>query len=235
MSIRRDTLATLRAIRVDGLGALLVATIGSNLLDFATPSIGRIEVTDIVAAIIPIVITFWASYAVQRQLAGSTRPFHPGMAMARFGALQILLLAGYGLATRLGTIMQGPGEVPLATQWLFGFLALAFYALFTIRLLAWNAALAMGEPFTMLSGLWRRQGGHLAAIGGAYIALILPVTAIHLAVTLVALKIDMTANLRLTLAIVDGLFQTLELGLASALGVVAWRLATAIEAGRTPR
>jgi hypothetical protein len=233
MSIRRDTLSVLRTMRPDVLGALMVATIGSNLLDLAAP--GATVLAGFVAAIIQIAITFWASYAVQRQLAGSTRPFRPSAAMARFGVLQILLLVGFALATKLGTILQGPGDVPLATQWLFGFIALAFYALFTIRLLAWNAALAMGEPFSALGAIWRRQGAHLLTIGGAYVSLILPITAIHLAVSLVSLQIAMTANLRLGLEIVDALFQALELGLAAALGVVAWRIATAIEAGRPPR
>ncbi|WP_404712660.1 hypothetical protein [Sphingomonas sp. MMS24-J13] len=235
MSIRRDTLSVLRSIRPDVLGALLVATIGVDLLDLAAPPNDDIGVSDVIAVIIRVVIVFSASYAVQRQLAGGAQPFRPTIAMARFAVLQLLLLAGYGLATKLGVIFQGTGEVPLATQWLFGFLALAFYALFTIRLLAWNAALAMGEPFSTLSEIWRRQAGHLGAIGGAYIALILPVTAIHLAMTLVSLRIVMTANLRLALALVDGLFQALELGLACALGVVAWRIATAIEAGPPPR
>lgn len=233
MSIRRDTLSVLRTMRADVFGALMVATIGSNLLDLAAP--GGTIVADIVAAIIQIAITFWASYAVQRQLAGSSRPFRPGVAMVRFGLLQILLLAGFALATKLGTILQGPGDVPLATQWLFGFVAIAFYALFTIRLLAWNAALAMGERFSALGRIWRRQGTHLLAIGGAYVSLILPLTAIHLAMSLVSLEIAMTAHQRLVIEIVDALFQALELGLASALGVVAWRIAAAIDAARTPR
>jgi hypothetical protein len=235
MSIRRDTLSVLRTIRPDVLGALLVATIGANLLDFATPPGGAAGISNIAVAVIESLIVFWANYAVQRQLGGGARPFRPAVATARFAALQILLLAGFALATRLGTILQGPGDVPLATQWLFGFIAIAFYALFTIRLLAWNAALAAGEPFSVLSGIWRAQAGGLGAIGGAYVALILPVTAMRLAIAIVAARIALTANVHLALAIIDGLLQALELGLTCALGVVAWRVATAIEAARTPR
>jgi hypothetical protein len=234
MSIRRDTLSVLRTIRGDVLGALLVATVGTNLIDFATPpdSIGILLISTM---IIQLVIIFWASYAVQRQLAGSGQPFRPTLAMARFGVLQILMLAGFALANKLGAILQGPGAVPLATQWLFGFLAAAFYALFTIRLLAWNAALAVGQPFAALAGLWRAQASQLAGIGGAYISLILPFTAIQIAMNVVAARTVTSGEVRLALAIVDALFQALELGLAAALGVVAWRIATAIEAGRTPR
>ncbi len=237
MSIRRSTLATLATLRPDVLVALLVATVGTNLLDFATaPAPGdAIGAGFVAAAFVRIVLVFWIGYAVQRNLSGGAQPLRPAIALARFCALQVVLLVGFGMATKLGAIMQGTGEVPLARQWLFGFLAMAFYALFTIRLLAWNAALAMGERFDRLVPLWRVQARALGRIGGAYVALILPITAIHLAMTLVALKTPMTTDLRLGLAVVDGLFQALELGLTCALGAVAWRVATAIEAAPPPR
>jgi hypothetical protein len=227
MTVTRETIATLRTIRPATLAALLLATVGSNLLDFATlPAPGaKADAGFILAAIVRIVAIFWVGYGVQRQLAGGAEPFRPSPALGRFVLLQIALLAGFGLATRLGIIVQGPGPNPLATQWLYAFLAIAAYGLLTIRLLAWNAALAMGAPFAALGGLWRGQAGRLGTIAGAFVGLILPVAALHLAFTLVAIKMILSPEARLVLGVVDGLLQALQIGLSCALGVVAWRIA----------
>jgi hypothetical protein len=227
VSLGRETLATLRTMRSGVLVALLAGTVGTNLLDFATaPAPGaRPDSGFVAAAAVRIVVVLWVSYGVQRHLAGGTQAFQPKAALARFSLLQIALLVGFGLATRLGIIMQGPGPAPLATQWLFALVPAAFYALFTIRLLAWSAALAVGEPFAALGRVWRGQSGHDLGLCSAYLSLVLPVAAIHLAMTLVALKIAMGAETRLVLAVVDGLFQALQLGLTCALGAVALRIA----------
>jgi hypothetical protein len=238
MSLSSQMLATLRPMRRGVLVALLLATIGTNLIDFAAAPApgGKPDIGFVAAAIVRIVAVLWVSYALQRHLAGGAQAFRPKPALARFVALQILLLAGFGLAMRLGTIMQGPGPAPLATQWLFAFLPTALYALFTIRLLAWNAALAMGEPFRALGGVWRGQSGYDVPICAAYLSIVLPLAAIHLAMTLIALKTVMSPNALLVLAVVDGLFQALQLGLTCALGALAWRIARGpIEAAQTAR
>jgi hypothetical protein len=227
MSLNRETLATLRTMRAGVLAVLLAGTVGTNLLDFATaPAPGaRPDGMFVAAAVLRIVIVLWVSYGLQRHLAGGDQPFRPQAALGRFVALQIPLLIGFGLATQLGQIMQGPGPVPLATQWLFALLPGALYALFTVRLLAWNAALAMGEPLRGLGRIWRGQSGYDAPLCAAYLSLVLPIAAIHLAMTLVALRTVMTPDAKLILAVIDALFQALQLALTCALGAVAWRIA----------
>ncbi len=227
MSVTRATIAIARTIHPVPLAALLAATVGTNLLDCVTvPATGgKPGAGFLIAAIVRVVAVFWVSYAVQRHLAGGAQPFRPGLALGRFVLLQIALLIGFGLAMRLGLIVQGPGPNPLATQWLYAFLATALYALLTIRLLAWNAALAMGEPFGALGPVWRGQAGRLGAIAGGFISLILPVAALHLAFTLVAVKTVLSFQTQLALGVIDGLFQALQVMLTCALGTVAWRIA----------
>jgi hypothetical protein len=224
MSARHETIASLRAIRPGPLAALLLATIGTNLLDFATvPAMGeKAGPGFVVAAFVRVVAVLWVSYSVQRHLAGGDRPFRPGLPLARFVALQIVLLVAMGIFTKGAAVMAGPAP-DLAAQWLFGFLALALLSLLTIRLLAWNGALAMGEPFSALGAVWRGQAGKLGPIIGVLVGLILPVAAIHLALTLVAIKLPLPAEGRLALGVIDGLVQALQLGLSCALGAVAWK------------
>jgi cytochrome b len=227
VSVTQATIAVARTIRPVPLAALLAATVGTNLLDFATiPAVGtRPDAGFALAAIVRIVAVFWVSYAVQRHLAGGAQPFRPSLALGRFVLLQLALLIGFGLATRLGLIVQGPGPNPLAARWLYAFLATTLYALLTIRLLAWNAALATDAPFGALGPVWRGQTGRLGAIAGGFVSLILPIAALHLAFTLVAAETVLSPEARLVVGVIDGVLQALQVALSCALGTVALRIA----------
>jgi hypothetical protein len=225
VGVRRATIAT--ATRLDGTSwlILLAVTVGTNLLDFAAvPSAGgRPGLGFLLAALLRVALVFWVSYTLLRRLAGTARPHAVTIAFWRLALLQLAMLIVVGLATRLAFIMAGPNP-PLATAWLAGFLGLAGAGLLTIRILAWHTALAVGAPFAALGALWLAQKDAAGRIALAFVALILPVAALHLALTLVGIRIPLAPLPHLLVAVVDGIVQAWQLALTLGLAVVAWQI-----------
>lgn len=230
MTVLRATLAALPTLgRLVAL-MLLAATIGTNLLDFASmPASGaRPTVPFLAAAIVRVVLVFWIAYAVQRRLTATPCPFAVQPSFWRFCVLEVVLFVGFGICVKLALMAAGTSP-PLATEWLASFLALALWSLATIRTLAWVAALGAGAPFAALPRLWRAQTGMDLALIGAFCALVLPPAAIHLALTLVGLKVPLPPKPKLALLLCDGMVQALQLAFTCALAAVAWRIARSVE------
>jgi hypothetical protein len=229
-AVMRAAIAILPRLGREGLVALLAVVIGTNLLDFVTaPAPGTTpNATFALAALIRIGCVFWIGYVVQRKLAGGDTAFAVGPALWRFAALQILTLLGM-LVVRLILLRIVPPAPTLVGEWMANLVALALWALIAIRLLAWNAALSIEAPFAALPQVWRGQSGHDGAIAGAFVGLVLPAAAFHLALTLVAVRMQMAPQSRITIAVIDGLVSALQLALTCAIGAIALRLASRTE------
>lgn len=217
--------------------AVIAGTTGTNLLDFATlPVAGHKPGAGFVlSAIVRIVIVLWIAFAAQRALAGGDRPFQPSRAMGRFVLLVIAGMILTAVATKIAGFLRGPGPVPLATDWLVAFLALAVIGLLTARMLAWLCGMAMGEPFAALPGLWRGQAHHSGTVITVFAGLILPILALHGALTMIVLRIAMPMEMRLAIGVIDGVISAIQLILTSALGTVGWKIARQIEAAPATR
>ncbi len=226
IGIRRATLATAVSLDKSGWLILLAVTVGTNLIDFAAvPAAGTPPgAAFLLAVLLRIALVFWLVYALLRRLTDTPGPLSVTIAFWRLALLQMILLIGVGLATRLGAIMTGPHPT-LAAEWLGGLLAIALVGLLTIRLAAWHTALAVGEPFAALGPLWRGQRAITTPLALAFMVLVLPIAALHLALTLVGLRTPLSAPAHILLGIFDGLVQAWQLLLSLALGVVGWRFA----------
>ncbi|QJU57545.1 hypothetical protein HL653_06845 [Sphingomonas sp. AP4-R1] len=226
-AVMRAAVLSLGRIGFDGLAALLLVVIGTNLLDFLTaPAPGATpDAAFALAAIVRIGSVIWIGYVVQAKLVGSRAAFLIGTAFWRFAALQIAALLGMMLV-RLIILRIAPPAPTLVGEWTSNLVGLAIWGLLSIRLLAWNAGLAADAPFGALGAIWRGQSGHDGAIAGAFIGLALPPAAFHLALTLVAVRMTMSPQSHVTIAVLDGLFSALQLALTCAIGAVALRLAS---------
>jgi hypothetical protein len=231
------TLAALRGISPAMWLAVLIATTGTNLLDFLTlPQPGaKPDVAFIASVAIRVVVVLWIAYALQRQLGGGNRPFRPSLAMARFVALTIAGLILSALFAKLATIARGPGPVPLATDWLYAFVAMALLGLLTIQLLAWTCALAVGQPFRALPAIWSGQQGHVGAIAGAYVGLVLPIAAAHLALSIAVVRLPIGPQALIIIGVIDGIVSAFQLAMTDALAAVAWRLSRRIDGAAPTR
>jgi hypothetical protein len=229
-AVMRAAITILPRLGRDGLVALLVIVIGTNLLDFVTaPASGSTPGAPFaLAALIRIGGVFWVGYVIQHKLASGGRAFAIGPAFWRFAALQIVTLVGM-LIVRLVLLRIVPPAPTLVGEWMANLTALAIWGIVSIRLLAWNAALSLEAPFAALRGIWRGQRGHDGAIAGAFIGLVLPAAAFHLALTLVAVRMPMAPQSRVTIAVIDGLVSALQLTLTCAIGAIALRLASRTE------
>ena len=216
--------------------AALAVTTGTNLMDFAvTPLVGQGgNAPLIVAAVLRVIAIFWIAFAVVRRMAGVARPFAPGMPLLRYLALTLVLAIGFGLFAQIANVAAG-AEAEMADAWVAHILACAIWYAFTIGLLAWQAALAVGDGGFRLKGLFARQQGALAPLWLAYVALILPFAAIHAALTLIAAKLALPTNAIAALALVDGAVSAVQLVGTCALAVVAWKLASPLREGAAAR
>ncbi|MDO6413777.1 hypothetical protein Q4F19_05230 [Sphingomonas sp. BIUV-7] len=231
MHVTRASLALLGRLRGPMLAALLAVTIGTNLIDFATaPAAGqRPDMAFALAALLRVALVFWISFVVQRRIVDPRGGFRIGPDFWRFSLLQILLLIGM-IAVRAATLKVTPPAPALAGEWLANFIGLAAWGLIAIRLLAWNAALAAGAPLGDLGHLWRNLRGHDVSLLGAFAILVLPFAALHVAFTLISVRVEIPRGPLAFLGIVDGLVSALQLALSCAVAAVALRLATGGEA-----
>jgi hypothetical protein len=225
-AIRRAMLVRAGTLGISDWSMLLAVTIGTNLLDFAAvaPPGGRSGPMFLLAAALRVVLVFWIIYVLLRRLTGTARPFRIDSGFWRLALLQLGLLIFAGLATRLGLILMGPHPT-LAGQWLGALIGMALAGLLTIRLAAYHTALAVGAPFAALGPLWRNQKDATTGLVIAFVVLVLPIAALHLALTLVGLRIPMQPVPHTLLVVADGVVQAWQLILTLALATVAWRIA----------
>jgi hypothetical protein len=231
MSVTRASIALLPRLQGGNLAALLAVTIGTNLIDFVTlPGSGqRPGMAFAAAAALRVALVFLISFFVQRRLVDPRAGFGIDRAFWRFVLLQLLLLIGM-IAVRAVMLKLIPPAPTLAGEWLANFMALAIWGFVAIRLLAWNAAIAAGAPWRDLGRLWRNLRGHDAGLLSALAMLVLPPAALHLAFTLIGVRIHIATRPLAFLGLVDGLVSALQLALNCAVATVALRLATGNEA-----
>jgi len=226
------TTATLPvAMGRDAWAALLLVTIGTNALDFATAPVAgaRPGLAFGLSACVRVALVFWITYAVQRRVLGQERAFRIERPFWPFLLLQFGFAVGLAMLTAI--LMRATGKpATLATEWLIGFLAMALWSLAAHRLFAWSAAVSRDGRLGALPALWKAQRGQGAAILRALAALILPVAAVHLALTLIAVRLPMGATGHLAIALVDGVVSSLQLVLVAALGANVLRLASGAQA-----
>lgn len=236
--IRRAVIAHLKPpfVAVEMWLAALAVTTATNLIDFAVmPMVGQGgNAPLIIAAVARVVAIFWVGFAIVRRMAGVARPFAMGMPLARYLALTLLLGIGFGLFSQIASVAAG-AEAEMADIWVAHILACAIWYVFTIGLLAWQAALAVDDRAVGLKGLFARQQGLLMPLWLAYVAIILPFAAIHAALTLVGAKLALSTNALAALALVDGAVSAVQLVATCALAVVAWKLASPLREGAAAR
>ncbi|WP_380872876.1 hypothetical protein ACFB49_37720 [Sphingomonas sp. DBB INV C78] len=215
---------------------VLFVTTATNLIDFAVkPDPGMAETPLFVAAmVVRVIAVFWINFAIIRRMAGITNPFAPGLPLLRFGALTFLLAAGSGIFAVVANVAAG-AEAEIADRWMARILSLMIWTAFTIGLFAWQAALAIDDPEFKLQGMHQRQRGKLTPLWLAFAAIILPFAAIHVALTMIGVKLALSPAALAALALVDGAASTVQLVATCALAVVAWKLASPLREGPAPR
>ena len=230
-TLAKASIALLPRLGGATLVALLAVTIGTNLLDFAMiPAAGqRPGVAFAISAAIRVILVFWISFVVQRRIVDQRAGLGVGAGFWRFVLLQLLFLVGM-VAVRAAVLKIAPPAPTLAGEWLANFIGLAVWGVIAIRLLAWNAALAVGAPFRELAVLWRGLKGQNAALIGVFVMIVLPPAALHLAFTLIGLRVHVAPGPLAFLSIADGLVSALQLALNCAVAAVALRLATNAQA-----
>jgi hypothetical protein len=202
----------------------VAVTAGTNLIDFFVVAAGGgATPAFIAAALVRVGLVFWLGYALTRRLAGVERPAAPTMALARYALFMLAVAIAMGVLTGLATLIAGERGVAAtgAVSFLLGTLA----GLLLVRLYAWQGALAVGDRTLGPAGAWRRLAGRTGALVLAYLA-ILPVAAVHHALTHYALQLLERPDLLAAIAIGDGLASALQLALTAALAVVAWTMAS---------
>jgi hypothetical protein len=190
----------------------VAVTAGTNLIDFFVVAAGGgATPAFIAAALVRVGLVFWLGYALTRRLAGVERPAAPTMALARYALFMLAVAIAMGVLTGLATLIS--------------FLLCTLAGLLLVRLYAWQGALAVGDRTLGPAGAWRRLAGRTGALVLAYLA-ILPVAAVHHALTHYALQLLERPDLLAAIAIGDGLASALQLALTAALAVVAWTMAS---------
>lgn len=229
--VARAALQLLPRLSAPFVVALLAVTIGTNLLDFATlpAAAARPGASFALAALVRVALVFWISFVVQRRLIDPAAGLGPGRAIWPFVLLQILFLVGM-IAIRAVTLRIAPPAPTLAGEWLANFLSMALWALIAIRLLSWNAALAVGARLDDLPELWRALRGQDLPLMAALLILVLPFAALHLAFTLIGVRVPMASGPLIFLGVVDGIVSALFIALNSALAAAALRLARVSQA-----
>jgi hypothetical protein len=204
-----------------------LATTATNLLDFATlPVPGELPgPAFFAAAVARVLIVFYATFAIQRRMAKVSAPFAAGAPFVRFLLFSLAFAALYaaiGAGLSYGVMLPA---MSISSQWL-ALLALAgLWGVLLIRLAAWGPALATGEPFRALPGLFRRLRRSQVPLAFVFLQLVLPFAAIHLALALLGARLPLSGTAFAALALIDGVITAIQLLIASALGVFAWRIA----------
>jgi hypothetical protein len=225
--VARAMIASLRSPSMSVGWWLLVVAITSctNLLDFfAAPKAGQtIGGAFAFAALIRVALVFWLSYALIRRLAGTDRPAAVTPALARFVGFQIGMLVLFGAITGFVSRVLGV-EMGGALGAIMTFLIMTGTYLALVRLLAWQAALAVGDASLGPARAWHGLADAKVPLAIGYLV-IAGVSAVHSALTHLAIASDRSIGLA-GLALVDGAVSAVQLVLICALSVTAWRLAT---------
>jgi hypothetical protein len=225
--VARAMIASLRSPSMSpGWWLLAIAvTSSTNLLDFfAAPKAGQqIGGAFAFAALVRVALVFWLSYALIRRLAGTDRPTAITPALARFVAFQIGMLVLFGAITGFVSRVLGV-EMGGALGGIVTFLIMTGTYLALVRLLAWQAALAVGDRDLGPARAWHGLADAKVPLVIGYL-IIAGFSAVHSALTHLAIASERSAGLA-GLALVDGVVSAVQLVLICALSVTAWRLAT---------
>jgi hypothetical protein len=224
--VRAGILAGVRAGGAEFAMLAAFVTVGTNLIDFATVPAPGEGVTSpfVAAAIIRVLAVFYVTYIILRRMAGTAAPFRPGAALLRFFLVSIIGAILFGLITGGGARLAGMRDAPLETQWLITLALGAAWNVLIIRLVGWTAALANDAPFRVLPDVFRASRGAALPLVLAFLQIVLPFAAIHLALTLLSVRLPLSGTALAALALIDGLVSAAQLVLACALAVFAARL-----------
>lgn len=229
----RESLATLRGAdeRLHTAAAVLLATIAAtdfmaflaaHHADAALP-----RSLTMALRLAGLVVALVAAYRIL--LPGAARPWQLDRPLLRYvgAALALLALVGacqFAVARGLLPLLVGglaPGAA-LATKALLVGLVTLGCAAAALRLQPWLVALATGRSGLDAAGSWRGMRGKTRSLIGGWAVLVLPLFALHLAISAAALAVADPALL-LALAGIDAIVATLQALLATALLVTAYR------------
>lgn len=180
------------------------------------------------AMLLRVLLVVWLGYGLLRACGGSARPLEIATPYARFLGAFLLLFAGQLLVLMLADRLIGE-EAVLADRWLAQFLATLGWMVATIRLFAWQAALALGDRRLGAAGAWAGLAGVTLPLVKALMWLVAPFLAIHLALSLLLIEGGpaFRGTTGVALALIDALVSLGQLGFGSALCVAAWTVARA--------
>jgi hypothetical protein len=226
--VRAGILAGLRTAGAEFAMLAAFVAVATNLLDFATvPAPGEGATGPfLVAVIVRVLGVFYVTYAIQRRMSGTAAPFRLGVPFLRFFLVVMLSAVLFGLVTGGGARLIGSREMALETQWLATLGLGAAFNLLVIRLSGWAPALANGGPFKALPKFFRATRGAALPMILAYCQIILPFAAIHLALTLLGVRLPLSGTAYAALGLIDGVVSAAQLMLTCALAVFAFRLGT---------
>jgi len=204
----------------------ICVTVGTDLLDFLEAPVKGVRPGPgfVVAAIIRVMLVFALSYFVIRRMANVDRPYRLRPGFVRYVLFTLAMAALFGLLLRLVTLL-GADRSSMAAEWMLMLVTMTGWSLLTIRLTAWSAGLAVDRPIRELPAYWRALAGNSIPLGVALLQIVTPFSAIHSALTLVAVRIPLAGKGLAALALIDGVVSTIQLMFTMALSVVAWRLA----------
>jgi hypothetical protein len=239
MRTRRDRRSTLDWIRATievlktGITPALwlisgLAVIGVTIFRLATTPLPGEALVGVArfSGLFQLVVVLVLTYVLHRAAAQATPAFRFGMPLARFALLFVGLLIVAMLMLGLAGLLM-PASARLADVWLAALAASTVASLVTLPLAPWQTALAVGDRTLGPAGGWQGLRGHFAGFLGAYLAIVTPFFAIHLALTL--LLDDPQSTLAGTVLIgvvaVDSAASLGQLVLTVGLGVAAWTVA----------
>jgi hypothetical protein len=224
--VRAGIAAGLRAGGAEFAMLAAFVAIATNLVDFATvPAPGeRASGAFLAAVVIRILAVFYATYAIQRRMAGTAAPFRLGLPFLRFFLMALAGAVLFGLVTGGGSRLIGAREMALESQWLVALSLGAAWNVLVIRLVGWAPALANGAPFRALPSVFRASRGAALPLVLAFFQIVLPFAAIHLALTLLSVRLPLSGTALAALGLIDGLVSAGQLLLGCALSVFAARL-----------
>ncbi|SFS04229.1 hypothetical protein [Sphingomonas jatrophae] len=197
---------------------VLAATTLSDLIDLA------VIAPPGATALVRMVLLTCTGCAVLRRLGGIAAPGRPSRALARYALFETGMALLFGISSHLLFVVGGLGDRPLATTWLVTFLVAAAWSIATIRLTGISAALACGAPFAAMRGAVAKTKGHATALAACVAQIVLPFTAIHLALVLLATSLPLPPKAIAALALLDGVVSAIAVLLALALLDAAWRI-----------
>ena len=223
--VRRSVLSLLGAAGMSAEQWLLVVfvTIGGNLLDLAAAPLLGVDASIfyIVASVLRAAILFWIGYGIIRRMAGVARPWAFQRGFIAFALFTLLLVVLFGALVNAARLIL-PATLRLEQEWIVILALTGLWGVITIRLLAYQVAFATG---TALASIWRGFRRVTLPLVLTYLALLLPFAAVHLAFSVIGLRLPLSGNAAAVLAVIDGLVTAVQLVLGCALSVIAWRLA----------